>query len=155
MLAGAAVEARLVRTAVVEVLVAEDASPVEVADALPGGVVAVAVPTPRVGSAVVAELGPPSGTAGALAGTFAEAVHGMATLLADGGLAGATAPSRAAHLATLGGAAVMAEPVVAWLAQVPATGSVVVGRARHPDPVGQLRPPARMTQRVPFLAGQH
>jgi hypothetical protein len=82
VLAGAAVLTGLVGPAVVEVLVAEDATPVRVADALPARAVAVAVLAARVGCALVAELTPPAVTALALPGDVAVAVHRVAALLA-------------------------------------------------------------------------
>lgn len=83
VLAGAAVLAGLVGAAVVEVLVAEDAAPVGVADALPARAVAVAVLAARVRGALVAEIAAPAMTALALAGDVAVAVDRVATLLAD------------------------------------------------------------------------
>lgn len=82
--ARAAVLARLVGTAVVEVLVAEDTAPVGVADALPARAVAVAVLAARIGRALVAQVAAPAVSALALVAVLAEAVHRVAALLADG-----------------------------------------------------------------------
>ena len=82
VLAGTAVLARLVGAAVVEVLIAQNATPVGVADTLPTGAVAVAVLAARIGGALVAQFTPPAGPALALARHVAVAVNGMAALLA-------------------------------------------------------------------------
>lgn len=82
VLAGATVLARLVGAAVVEVLVAEDAAPVGVADALPARAVTVAVLAARIGGALVAEIAAPAVPALALARDVAVAVHRVTALLA-------------------------------------------------------------------------
>lgn len=82
--AGAAVLARLVGAAVIEILIAEYAAPVGVADALPARAVAVAVLAARVRRALVAQLAAPTVPAFALEAELAVTVHGMAALLADG-----------------------------------------------------------------------
>lgn len=82
--ARAAVLTRLVGPAVVEVLVAEDAAPVGVTDALPARAVAVAVLAARVGRALVAQVATPAVPALALVAVLAVAVHRVAALLADG-----------------------------------------------------------------------
>lgn len=83
VLARAPVLTGLVSAAIVEVLVAEDASPVRVADALPARTVAVAVLATRVGGALVAELTAPTVPALALAADVAVAVDRVAALFAD------------------------------------------------------------------------
>lgn len=82
VLARAPVLAGLVGAAVIEVLVAEDAAPVRVADALPAGTVAVAVLAARVRRALVAKFTPPAVSALALAAYVAVAVDRVAALLA-------------------------------------------------------------------------
>lgn len=84
VLASATVLAGLVGAAVVEILVAEYAAPVGVADALPAGTVAVAVLAAGIRHALVAELAAPTVPTLALAAYVAVPVHGVATLLADG-----------------------------------------------------------------------
>lgn len=72
------------RAAIIEILVAEDTTPVRVADTLPAGTVAVSVLATWIRGALVAEFTAPSVSALALAAHVAVAVHGVATLLADG-----------------------------------------------------------------------
>lgn len=69
--------------AVVEILVAEDAAPIGVADALPTRAVAVAVFAAWIGGALVAELAPPAVTAFALTAHVAVTVDRMTAFLAD------------------------------------------------------------------------
>lgn len=82
--ARAAVLARLVGAAVVEVLVAQYAAPIGVADALPARAVAVAVLAARIGHALVAQVAAPTVPTLALEADLAVTVHGVAALLADG-----------------------------------------------------------------------
>lgn len=82
VLAGTAVLARLVGAAIVEVLVAQDATPVRVADALPARAVAVAVLAPGVRCTLVAQVTLPTVAALALAAHVAVAVQRVAALLA-------------------------------------------------------------------------
>jgi len=84
VLARASILARLVGAAVVEVLVAQDAAPVGVADALPARTVAVAVLAAGIRHALVAQLAAPTMPALALAAHVAVTVHGVAALLAHG-----------------------------------------------------------------------
>lgn len=78
-----AVLARLVGAAVVEVLVAEYAAPVGVADTLPARAVAVAMLAARIGRALVAQVAAPAVSALALVADLAVAVDRVAALLAD------------------------------------------------------------------------
>lgn len=83
VLARAAVLARLVGTAVVEVLVAQYAAPVGVADALPARAVAVAVLAAGIRHALVAQFAAPAVPTLTLAADVAVTVHGVAAFLAD------------------------------------------------------------------------
>lgn len=83
VLARAAVLARLAGAADVEVLIAQYAAPVRVADALPARAVAVAVLAAGIHHALVAQFAVPSVATLALAADVAVTVHGVATLLAD------------------------------------------------------------------------
>lgn len=71
-----------VSAAIIEVLVAEDAAPIRVADTLPTGTVAISVLAARVGGALVAEFTAPTVSTFAFAAHVAVTVNGMATLLA-------------------------------------------------------------------------
>lgn len=72
-----------VGAAVVEILVAEDTTPVRVADTLPAGTVAVSVFAAGVRGALVAEFTAPSVSTLALAAHVAVTVHWVATLFAN------------------------------------------------------------------------
>ena len=83
ILARATVLAGLVRAAIVEILVAEDTTPVRVADTLPAGAVAVSVLAAGIRGALVAQFTAPSVSTLALAAHVAVAVHWVAALLAN------------------------------------------------------------------------
>lgn len=83
ILTRAAVLTGLVRAAIVEILVAEDTTPVRVADTLPAGTVAVSVLAAGIRGALVAQFTAPSVSTLALAAHVAVAVHWVATLLAN------------------------------------------------------------------------
>lgn len=84
VLASTAVLARLVGAAVVEVLVAQNAAPVGVADALPTRTVAVAVLAAGIRHALIAQFASPTMSTLALAAEVAVTMHRVAALLADG-----------------------------------------------------------------------
>lgn len=80
--ARAAVLARLVGAAVVEILVAQYSAPVRVADALPARAIAIAVLAAGIRHALVAQFAAPTVSTLAFAADVAVAVHGVTALLA-------------------------------------------------------------------------
>jgi len=83
ILARAAVLTRLVGAAVVEVLVAQYAAPVGVADALPARAIAIAVLAAGIRQALIAQLAMPAGSTLTLAAEVAVTVHGVTAFLTD------------------------------------------------------------------------
>lgn len=83
VLARAAVLARLVGAADVEILIAQYAAPICVADALPARAVAIAVLAARIHHALVAQFTLPTVATLAFAADVAVTVHRVAALLAD------------------------------------------------------------------------
>lgn len=149
VLARAAVLARLVGAAVVEVLVAQYTAPVGVADALPAGAVAVAVLAAWIRHALVAQLAAPAVPTLALAADVAVTVHGVAALLADGCLAIDAFPSLYTHFVPVLVAGVMAENVVSRSAEFGAGRIVVMIGALDSHPIRQVRVPPLMIESVP------
>lgn len=84
VLARAAVLTRFVGAAIVEVLVAQYAAPIGIADALPARTVAVAVLATGIRHALIAELAAPAVSTLTLAADVAVTVHGVAAFFADG-----------------------------------------------------------------------
>lgn len=80
--ARAAVLARLVGAAVVEILVAQYSAPVRVADALPARAIAIAMLAAGIRHALVAQFAAPTVPTLALAADVAVAMHGVTALLA-------------------------------------------------------------------------
>jgi hypothetical protein len=134
-------------------LVAEDASPVGVADALPRRSVAVSVLAPRIRLALVAEVAPPSRPAIALVGIITFAVDGMTARLANSDIAGGALPPLDALLVAVGVADVMSELVVSWPAELGAGGVVIMTVAFDPHPVGEPGPGTPVVEGVPLSAG--
>lgn len=83
VLARAAVLARFVGAAVIEVLVAQYTAPIGIADALPARTVAVSVLAAGIRHALVAQLAAPAVPTLTLAADVTVTVHGVAAFFAD------------------------------------------------------------------------
>jgi hypothetical protein len=136
VLAGAVVQARIMRAAIIKILIAKDAAPVLMAHTLPGRQ-AEAILAARIRDAFVATGPSPSGPTETHAGPVAVAVLLVAAGLATGHVAVLAQPTVRADLLAGGRALVVAELVVAGPTEAHAAVAVVLGRAR--DPVGGMR----------------
>lgn len=138
-----------VSAAIIEVLVAEDAAPIRVADTLPTGTVAISVLAARIGGALVAEFTAPTVSTFAFPTDVAVTVNGVATLLAHRYLTVGAFPTLYAHLVAVLVAGVMAEYVVPWPAELRAGRVVIMIRALDPNAISQMSVSPFMIESVP------